>query len=113
MHHITGPLLLTPRPRRSTPRKPKNADVRSLEHLTPDEVEELIRADGQAGRHGHRDATMVLVAYRPGLRVGEPVGLRRDQIHFDAGELSVRRSEPGKPVTHPVVGPELRTPRRI
>jgi hypothetical protein len=39
-----------------TPRRPKSADVRSREHLTPGEVETLIEA-ARANRHGHRDAT--------------------------------------------------------
>lgn len=97
----------------ATPRKPRNADVRNREHLTPDEVQRLIKAAGQAGRNGHRDATMVLVAFRHGLRVGELVGLRWDQVHFDTGELSVRRSKRGKPATHPIDGQELRDLRRL
>jgi type 1 fimbriae regulatory protein FimB/type 1 fimbriae regulatory protein FimE len=95
------------------PRKPRNADVRSREHLTPDEVERLIRAAGRAGRNGHRDATIVLVAYRHGLRVGELVALRWDQVHLDAGEMHVRRSKRGKPATHPIDGQELRALRRL
>jgi hypothetical protein len=44
------------------PRRPKNADLRTREHLTLDEVERLIEA-AKANRHGHRDALMVLLAY--------------------------------------------------
>jgi type 1 fimbriae regulatory protein FimE len=95
------------------PRKPKGADVRSREHLTPEEVERLIRAAGQAGRNGHRDSTMILTAYRHGLRVGELVGLRWDQVHLGSGEMHVRRSKRGKPGTHPIDGPELRALRRL
>jgi type 1 fimbriae regulatory protein FimB/type 1 fimbriae regulatory protein FimE len=36
------------------------------EHLTEAEVERLIAA-AKGNRHGHRDATMILVAYRHGL----------------------------------------------
>jgi len=36
-------------------RKPKNADVRSREYLTPDEVDSLMKAARGVGRHGHRD----------------------------------------------------------
>jgi integrase len=48
---------------------------RTREHLTPDEVERLIEA-AKVNRHGHRDALMVLLAYRHGLRAAEVVDLR-------------------------------------
>ena len=47
----------------SPPRKPKNIDRRSREHLSPKEMDRLINASRQVGRHGYRDATMILVAY--------------------------------------------------
>ena len=56
-------------------RRPKNAELRTREHLTPDEVEQLIEA-AKSNRHGHRDALMVLLAYRHGLRAAEVVDLR-------------------------------------
>ena len=51
-------------------RRRPNAELRSREHLTLDEVERLIAAAKQ-GRWGHRDATVILVAYRHGLRASE------------------------------------------
>jgi type 1 fimbriae regulatory protein FimE len=61
-------------------------------YLTPDEVDRLMKAARSRGRYGHRDATMILLAYRHGLRVGELVTLRWDQIDLKLGriqELSV------------------------
>lgn len=95
------------------PRKPRNADVRGREHLTPTEVERLRKAAAGLGRHGHRDATMVLVAFRHGLRAAELVALRRDQVDLDAGELHVRRAKRGKPSTHPLDGAEIRSLRKL
>jgi integrase len=46
-------------------------------------------------RWGHRDATMVLVAYRHGFRPAELVDLRWDQIDFASGALHVRRVKRG------------------
>ena len=40
------------------PRRSKNAELRTREHLTPDEVERLIEA-AKCNRHGHRDGLMV------------------------------------------------------
>ena len=55
-----------PAPARLPRRKP-NAEYRSREHLTEREVERLIEAV-KGNRWAHRDATIVLLAYRHGLR---------------------------------------------
>jgi len=49
------------------PRRKRNAEVRAREYLTDAEIARLIAAAAR-NRYGHRDATMVLVAYRHGLR---------------------------------------------
>jgi integrase len=53
-----------------TPRRAPNAELRTREHLTADEVEKLIETVRQ-NRHGYCDALMVLLAYRHGLRAAE------------------------------------------
>ena len=75
-----------------TPSRLPNAEYRTREHLTPTEVDRLIKAASK-NRWGHRDSTMVLVCYRHGLRVGELVTLEWSQIDFAAGTLHVRRLE--------------------
>ena len=61
--------------------RPKNADVRRREYLTPDEVEFLMKSAGSIGRHRHRDKTLILLMYRHGLRVTEAMDLRWDQMN--------------------------------
>jgi integrase len=63
-------------------------------------------------RYGHRDATMILVAYRHGLRVSELVGLRWEQVDFRTASLHVRRVKKGTPSRHPILADELRALRR-
>ena len=46
-------------------RKPRNQDVRPREYLTETEVESLIDT-ASLGRHGHRDDTMILLAFSHG-----------------------------------------------
>jgi integrase len=92
-------------------RRPKNADLRTREHLTGGEVEKLIEAVCD-NRHGHRDALMVLLTYRHGLRAAEVVDLRWEQIDFKTASLHVRRVKNGTPSTHPLTGRELRELRR-
>ena len=76
-------------------------------------MEELISVAKGRGRHGHRDATMLLMAYRHGLRVSELCALRWDQIDFDLGVLHVRRLKGGIASVHPLRGPELRALRKL
>src|SRR6516162_3777851 len=94
------------------PLRPPNAALRTREHLTEAEVERLMDA-AKENRWGHRNATMLLVAYRHALRPAELVDLRWDQIEFASGALHVRRVKRGTPSTHPILGDELRALRRL
>jgi integrase len=107
--------LVTPNTvnRQVAPGRKPNAELRTREHLTPAEVEKLIKA-AKSGRHGHRDATMVLVAYRHGLRAAELCDLRWDQVDMGRNAcLHVRRVKGGTPSTHPIQGDELRALREL
>jgi integrase len=97
--------------KRTVGRRP-NAELRTREHLTSAEVDRLIEA-AKTNRQGHRDATMILLAYRHGLRASEVCDLRWDQVDFDGAVLHVRRVKAGTPSTHPLTGAELRALRRL
>ena len=106
--------LVTPatNKRAVTPRRRPNSGLRSREHLTETEVEKLIEA-AKGNRYGPRDTTMILVAYRHGLRASEVCDLRWEQIDWNSATLHVRRVKSGKPSTHPVRGDELRALRKL
>src|SRR4029450_1080972 len=110
---VSPPAPMPVNGKRAPPRRLPNRDRRSREHLTPAEVETLIEAASKIGRHGHRDSTLILLAYRHGLRVGELVALRWDQVDLKAGLLHVARLKHGVAATHPLRGPELRALRRL
>ncbi len=95
------------------PLRRKNAEVRSREYLTSAEVDRMIGAARKVGRYGHRDSTLILLAYRHALRVSELVSLRRDQVDFKEGTLHVNRLKNGVPSVHPIRGPEQRALRRL
>ena len=95
-----------------TPRRLPNDKLRTREYLTEAEVERLIAA-AKENRHGHRDTTMILTAYRHGLRASELVDLRWEQVDFKTGTLHVRRVKQGTSSTHPILGDELRAVRRL
>lgn len=94
------------------PRRKSNQALRSREYLTPTEIETLLTA-AASGRHSHRDRTLLLIMYRHGLRVGEAISLRWEQIDFKAGLFAVQRLKKGVASTHPLRGPELRALRQL
>jgi type 1 fimbriae regulatory protein FimB/type 1 fimbriae regulatory protein FimE len=95
-----------------TLRRAKNSELRTREYLTEHEVEVLMAAARQ-NRYGHRDATMILIAFRHGLRVSELIDLRWDQVDFTRAVLHIRRVKHGTPSVHPLSGSELRALRRV
>ena len=95
------------------PKRIKNIKRRSREYLTPNEIEKLLNAAKQVGRYGSRDAAMILMAYRHGLRVSELVALKWSQIDLKQGLLHVNRLKNGITSTHPLFGPELRALRVV
>jgi type 1 fimbriae regulatory protein FimB/type 1 fimbriae regulatory protein FimE len=90
-----------------------NAERRPREYLTPAEVKRLIEVARKRGRYGPRDALMILIAYRHGLRVSELCALTWDQVDFAHGLLHVRRMKNGLPSVHPIGGEELRSIRSL
>jgi len=99
--------------RRSMPKRRPNALLRTREYLTPSEVAKLMTVAGKRSRYGQRDACLILLAYRHGLRVSELVTLKWDQVDLKAGHLHVRRAKNGTPSTHPMQGDELRALRQL
>jgi type 1 fimbriae regulatory protein FimB/type 1 fimbriae regulatory protein FimE len=101
------------RAKQRLPNRPSNRELRPREYLTPSEVETLIKT-ARRGRYGHRDAALILVAYRHGLRAIELCDLEWSQVEFDrAATLHVRRAKNGKPAAHPIRGDELRVLREL
>jgi len=68
-------------------------------------IGKLISA-ARKGRYGHRDATLILIMARHGLRVTEAVDLEWDQIDFTRAHLHVRRLKGG-------IASVLRAPREL
>ena len=66
-----------------------NSSVRTREYLTAAEIERLMAAARKSSRYGHRDATMILIGYRHGLRASELCDLQWSQIELATGRLHV------------------------
>ena len=82
-------------------------------YLTQREIERLMDCARKHGRYGHRDATMILVAYRHGLRASEVCDLQWQQIELPEGRLHVHRVKNGIPCVHPIRGDEMRALRKL
>jgi type 1 fimbriae regulatory protein FimB/type 1 fimbriae regulatory protein FimE len=107
--------LVAPRSvnRTVTPIRPPNAELRQREYLTPAEIERLIKA-ARHGRYAQRDATLILVAFRHGLRASEIADLEWSQVEWGRNPtLHVRRAKNGTPAAHPIRGDELRALREL
>src|SRR5262245_27413342 len=82
-------------------------------YLTEREVERLMDGARKYGSYGHRDATMILVAYRHGLRASEVCDLQWQQIELSEGRLHVHRVKNGISSVHPIRGDEMRALRKL
>ena len=95
------------------PRRRKNAELRTREYLTEMEIERLIKV-ARDNPYGLRDVTMILTAFRHGLRAAELVDLRWDQVELGRNAvLHVRRVKQGVPSVHPLQGDEMRALREL
>jgi type 1 fimbriae regulatory protein FimB/type 1 fimbriae regulatory protein FimE len=95
------------------PTRRPNSELRQREYLTPKEVETLVET-ARDGRHGHRDATLILVAFRHGLRASELCDLEWSQVEWEpSATMHVRRAKNGKPAAHPIRRDEQQMLRRL
>ena len=99
----------------SPPNNPpiKQAYSGEREYLFPHEVEELIKAARHVGRHGVRDATIILLMFRHGLRSAELVALKWSSVDLQDGYLAIHRVKHGHDSVHPLRSPELRALRQL
>jgi type 1 fimbriae regulatory protein FimB/type 1 fimbriae regulatory protein FimE len=99
---------------RTPPLRRKNIELRPREHLTEAEVRLLVEAaTARSGRHGRRDAAMILLAFRHGLRAGELAATTWDQLDLDRGAFRVRRLRNGQAGEHVLSPDEVEALRRL
>jgi len=100
------------RPQKASPPR-KKPSTGEREYVRPDEVDAMMKAAKGVGLHGERDAAMILMLFRHGLRTAELVALKWSQIDLKKGYLDVHRAKGGNDARHPLRGPQLRALRAI
>ncbi len=83
------------------------------EYLHPSEVQALMKAAKSVGRNKVRDAAMILLMFRHGLRTAELVALKWSRVDLTSGYLEVQRVKHGHHSVHPLRSPELRALRQL
>ena len=91
----------------------KNKDIRPREYLSENDIKKLIQGAKNSPWYGSRDATLILIMFRHGLRVSEAVSLKWNQIDFELGIIHVERIKNGVNSTHPLSGSEIRALRSL
>lgn len=83
-------------------RKPRRDpdEVDPILHLNEDEVNQLRKAASKLGRNGHRDATMILLAWHHGMRASEVCTQRWERVYLDTQEIYVTRCKGSKSGKH-------------
>ena len=95
----------------SPPVKTKNE--KSRDYLLESEVKQMIDAARKGKRHGNRNATLILMMFRHGLRSQEAVNLKWSQIDLKTGHVHVQRLKNSNDSVHPLRGPQMRGLRQI
>ena len=101
------------RPSPPAPPMKHKRDGSVRDYLRPDEVDAMVQAVRKSGRHRVRDAAIILLMFRHGLRTAELVALRWQQVDLKAGYLDVHRVKQGHDAKHPLRGPQLRLLREV
>lgn len=89
---------------------PETVNSRAKNFLSPSEMKRFLEA-AKKGRYGIRDYCMCLFCYRHGLRVGELVTFRMDDLDLEAGRAFIRRQKGSLSTNHPMDGDEIRAVR--
>jgi site-specific recombinase XerD len=111
MLNSTAPGSFSAKSLNSPPIKQPNSGER--EYLRPLEVKALMKAANSVGRNGVRDAAMILLMFRHGLRTAELVALKWSRVDLASGYLEVQRVKHGHHSVHPLRSPELRALRQL
>jgi len=67
--------------------KPPKAPQKMVGIFTPEQVTGLLKSIPKRNPRGYRDFTIIITLYGTGLRIGELLNLRVDDVNFDSGQI--------------------------
>ncbi len=88
----------------------QTVDSHAKNFLTESEMKRFL-VGARKGRHGVRDFSLMLVAYRHAMRVSELIDVRLKDIDLETARIFVRRLKGSLSTHQPVEGDELRALR--
>lgn len=98
--------------KKSPPPKIKNSQVRTREHLTPEEIAQVLKA-AKSGREGIRNYCLLLLIYRHGLRCCEALALKWEAIDFKQAEIYIKRAKGSADSVQPIYPDEIKALRDL
>lgn len=88
--------------------------ITNRDHLTLPEVALLIEAmKKKGGWYTYRNATLILIIYRHGLRRSEAARLRWSDVDLVGGTIYIRRIKGSRSGRHPLQGDEMRALKKL
>ena len=78
----------------------KNENYRLREYLLPKEIDALLEAAKDSGKHSHRNYTMILLGFRHGLRAWELCNMKWEQVELDTTSIFIKRVKGSKSGFH-------------
>jgi len=79
-----------------------NDELRGKRHLTPDEIDQIIKVIRKKSRNPDRDELMVLMSFHHAFRVSELTNVKFQHIDMKSGQISVKRMKKGIDTLHPI-----------
>jgi integrase len=95
------------------PRRENNKHEREFEYVTYSEFKMIRDAAARVGRHPQRDALMIGMAFRHGLRAVELTRLKWEHLDLERRTLTVHRVKRGKPSVHDLSTDELKALKKL
>lgn len=95
------------------PRRQNNKHTREHEWITYDEFKAIRAAAASTGRNGHRDALMISMAFRHGLRTVELVNMEWSSINLERRTYVVHRAKKGQDTTHDLTKDEVKALKEL